>query len=393
MALPLLVPAILALAPPSPPALVPVLPTQKALDLLKEGKVDAALAQLDEAIARDPKDIQPFWIKAQVHRELAKQTKGWASAWHKECAEESAESLLDLGPDRNAISQAMSFLQHLRDDERPVPPEPTAAALKAFDEGEAAFGKEDWTSARTGYAKALKESPAFAKAALYLGDTWFAEKRMEEAIPWFRRAAELDPSDPRAWRFLADAETALGRKKEAEATMIAAIRVFPANRASWQPLSWRRTSEGRPMARLAFKPGVVVGWDRNGKQTISLASSEDPQATAIWLVLASAVLDTITVSGDTAGSGDLPELKTRFQQERFYWNLALKAYREACAQAKTEPRDRILKQFLAFQQEGQLDAALFLLRYREAFRPDYEAWVKANPGAIERFINRYNLRP
>jgi len=58
-----------------------------------------------------------------------------------------------------------------------------------------------------------------------------------------------------------------------------------------------------------------------------------------------------------------------------------------------EPRDRILRQFLTFQKDGQLDAALFLLRYREAFRPDYESWLKAHPGAAEAFLNKYNLRP
>jgi hypothetical protein len=58
-----------------------------------------------------------------------------------------------------------------------------------------------------------------------------------------------------------------------------------------------------------------------------------------------------------------------------------------------EPKDRILLQFLTFQKDGQLDAAIFLLRYREAFRSDYDSWRKANPGAVGAFLNRYNIRP
>lgn len=394
MPLPFLLPAILVLAPPQQPALVAVLPTQKAIDLLNAGKVSEAMDQLDQAIARDPKDPQPFWIKAQVHRELAKQTKGWTAAWHKECAEENAEAMLDLGLEKDAAANAMMLLQHLRDDERPVPAEPTPAAKKAFEEGEVAFGKQDWAAARKGYQLALKESPTYALAALYVGDSYYAEKRMEDAIPWFRTAADLNPHDPRAWRYMADAQSALGRKKEAEATMVAAIQVFPANRASWQPLAWHRAAEGRRMNRLAFKPGVTVDWDKDGKQRIGIqASPEDPQAQTTWLLLASAILDTIT-SETKPGQGKAPaDLRSRFQQERFFWEIALKAYAEACQAAKTEPKDRVLRQFLVFQKDGQLDAALFLLRYREAFRPDYEAWRKAHPGAVQAFLDRYNIRP
>lgn len=76
-----------------------------------------------------------------------------------------------------------------------------------------------------------------------------------------------------------------------------------------------------------------------------------------------------------------------------FWDLALTTYAKGCQEAKVEPRDPVLKAFLTFQKEGQLDAALFLLRYREAFRPDYEAWQKAHPGAIESFLTRYNMRP
>lgn len=397
MPLPFLVPAILALAPPATPPLAqitPILPTQRAIDLLKDGKVGEALDQLNKAIARDPKDGQPLWIKAQVYRELANQTKGWPAAWYRECAEEAGEAMLEVpGLERNAAANIMAFLQHLRDDERPVPPEPTQAAVKAFNAGEIAFAKGAWVEARAGYGLALKESPTFALAALDMGDTYFSEQRMEEAIQWFRKATELNPAEPRAWRYMADAQVKLGQVKAAEATMISAIRIFPANRTSWRPLAQHRESQGRRMTRLAFTPGVNVGWNKDGSQTIGLNESpSDPQAQNAWFLLSTAILDNISVSttGDTK-----PEdvLKTRFQQERFYWNVALQAYADGCQKAKVEPKDPVLRQFINFQKDGQLDAAIFLLRYREAFRPDYEAWQKANPAAIEAFLNRYNIRP
>ena len=45
MPFPLLAPAILALAPPAMPPMAPILPVQKAIDLLNAGKVGEALDQ------------------------------------------------------------------------------------------------------------------------------------------------------------------------------------------------------------------------------------------------------------------------------------------------------------------------------------------------------------
>ncbi|HEX4845514.1 MAG TPA: hypothetical protein VFV26_04795 [Geothrix sp.] len=158
MPLPLLAPAILALAPPAIPPMAPVLPVQKAIDLLNAGKVGEALDQLDLAITRDPKDAQPLWIRAQVYREMAKQSKAWPAAWYQECAEESAMAMLDLEElDKNAATNAMFLLQHLRDGERPAPPDPSPAAIQAFNAGEEAFGKEAWEEARAHYLRFFAE--------------------------------------------------------------------------------------------------------------------------------------------------------------------------------------------------------------------------------------------
>lgn len=127
---------------------------------------------------------------------------------------------------------------------------------------------------------------------------------MDEAIRWFRRAAELDPSDPRAWRYMADAQAKAGQTKEAEATMIAAIRVFPANRASWYPLVQLRRSQGHPMSRLRFRPGVTVSWTPEGKQILGLAQEPaDPQAQTVWMLLAGAILDEISLDAKGTPQG------------------------------------------------------------------------------------------
>jgi len=112
------------------------------------------------------------------------------------------------------------------------------------------------------------------------------------------------------------------------------------------------------------------------------------------MVLVASVMDEIAVEEKGSGTGDGgPVLKTRFQQELFIWDLAMTRLEQASQEKKQEPKDRILRQFLQFKREGQLETALFLLRYKEAFRPDFEAWKKKNPGGIAAFINRYGIRP
>jgi hypothetical protein len=34
-----------------------------------------------------------------------------------------------------------------------------------------------------------------------------------------------------------------------------------------------------------------------------------------------------------------------------------------------------------------------LLQYRESWRAEFEAWKKANPNGIRKFVNTYALRP
>lgn len=75
------------------------------------------------------------------------------------------------------------------------------------------------------------------------------------------------------------------------------------------------------------------------------------------------------------------------------WRMALKAIDETQAkggQALTEPA---LLQMQAFARDGQLEPALLLLSFRQAWRPELEAWEAAHPGGVKTFIDRYGLRP
>jgi hypothetical protein len=41
----------------------------------------------------------------------------------------------------------------------------------------------------------------------------------------------------------------------------------------------------------------------------------------------------------------------------------------------------------------QLETALLLLEYKESYRAEFEAWKKAHPDGIRKFIDTYALQP
>ena len=48
---------------------------------------------------------------------------------------------------------------------------------------------------------------------------------------------------------------------------------------------------------------------------------------------------------------------------------------------------------LAFDVAAELEEAIFLLLYKEAYRPDFEAWKTAHPQAIPDFAEKWRLMP
>jgi hypothetical protein len=85
--------------------------------------------------------------------------------------------------------------------------------------------------------------------------------------------------------------------------------------------------------------------------------------------------------------------KSIFEAELEVWDKALKVGQELETNTKRKLRDPALIQMKSFALSGDLRAAVFLLMYKESFRPDFETWKQASPGAINAFIEKYSLRP
>jgi hypothetical protein len=75
------------------------------------------------------------------------------------------------------------------------------------------------------------------------------------------------------------------------------------------------------------------------------------------------------------------------------WRTAMKVADELKANTGKDLSDPALRQMQALARDGQLEPAILILMFRQAYRPALDAWVATHPGGIKEFIDRYGLRP
>ncbi|BDU73193.1 tetratricopeptide repeat protein [Mesoterricola silvestris] len=387
--------ALVVAAPPAPEAPRSMASfCEEAVRKFGSGDLNGGLGLLDAAQKAHPRDSKPHWLRAQVLLAIAAKSGPVAAGWYRCRAEDELESVyLAPGGSNDDRSTLQVLLDDLHGRDYPDVGSRHPKAREAFKEAETFFGAKDYAKARTAYARALAQDPGFVLAMLYMGDTYHGDIGDPEALAWYRRAAQAQPNYPRAWRYLSDACIAAGQRREAEEALMARVASHPGNRLLWLKLADLRAQGGRPMRKLDFVPPFVPGWDKDGKLSLKATNHFlDFAGKEIWPVLLAGSLGAVKVEAKSAGQ-EAPPVGTPFQREIFFWTAALQALDAEARRTGEPPRDRILGEFLRFRKDGQLEAALFLLRYQEAFRPEFEAWKKAHPGAVQAFIRDYGYRP
>ncbi len=78
-----------------------------------------------------------------------------------------------------------------------------------------------------------------------------------------------------------------------------------------------------------------------------------------------------------------------FERELFAWENTMKIISDM--NKPDQIKDEGLRAMQRFHKAGQLKAAVLLLMYREDYRPDFEAWKLANPGAIKGFVDAFQM--
>ncbi|MDY0975740.1 tetratricopeptide repeat protein [Massilia sp. CFBP9012] len=351
-----------------------------------QGKYQEALDKYQAAEKADPQASLPVSLQAGLMFKLSSVALKDKAAQVRQTARALAERATTLAADDPIAHEVLRML----DDDGASPlhtPNPRAANLLA--EGSALFMQRKPKEALLKYEAAMEADPKASSAWVGAADCHFMQGDWPRAEALFRRATEIEPQNAQAWRFLSDALLAQGQRAPAEAALYASISADPSQRPAWGKLARLRAPAGLPLKPLAFRRGVRVTQEADGKFTVHIDESAAGQADtpnyAIRLLLG--ISESNQRQSENAGS------KSPYEIELGAWRTALKVMDETKALDGLGVTDPALLQMKALAKDGQLEPAILLLMFRQSYRPALEAWLAANPGGVKLFIDRYGLRP
>jgi tetratricopeptide (TPR) repeat protein len=361
---------------------------QEAQLLAAQGKYREAITKFQEAGKLDPQSSLPLSGIANVLMKASQTAQGDAVTRLRQQSESLARQALALGADDPL---AQEVLRNLLDDRPPPLHVPNQQAWKAMQEGEVLFQANKPDEALVKYEEAARLDPQYSSAVVNAGDCYFVQKKWPEAEALFSKATQIEPLNGQAWRFLADALSWQGKWAASETALFNGVAAQPNQLPTWDKLAFLRNKQGYPLTALKLKrkSRVVADPQRDGKLAIQMDAEfngKDNQQVpegAVWLAVAMYELN-----ARAKNPADQP-----FAIELAAWRTALQAVDEVVAKGGQDIKDPALLNLRQLARDDQLEAGLLLLEYRESWRAEFEAWKKAHPDGIRKFVNTYALRP
>lgn len=344
-----------------------------------------ALTKYKAAEQADPTASIPLSLAAGLVLKLSTVAPQDKAPQLRDMARALAERAMLLATDDPVAQEVLRML----DDPAPPPlHQPNARAAKLMAEGEAAFARQDIKVALSKYEATMLADPQYSSAWVAAGNCRYAQRDWKGAEALFRQATLIEPHNAQAWRYLSDSLFYQDKRGAAEAMLYKAIEADPSQRPNWSKLARYRAGAGLPLKALGLRRGVRVAENADGKYVISLDSQTEAEKTpdhAFRLALGMTEVALRTQDKD--------KRKSAFEIELEAWRLALKIADEAEANSGAGILDPGLLQVRALAREGQLEPAILLLMFRQAYRPALQAWMAANPGGVKYFIDRYGVMP
>lgn len=329
------------------------------------GKFNEALESYRAAAKADPGASEPLSHLALLMVYASKNTEATYVQSYRAQATTYANAALKVDAhDPNA----MEALRLLADSVEQQTYEPAPAALAAVKEGELLFSSGKYAEAALKYEAAIRLDPAYPEAVVLLGDCYYMQGDMVRAEQQFRQATVMHPSHGTAWRFLYDALVKQGKFKEAQAAAFGALAAMPSAKPNWQRVGEAMDRAGRTMRLFTWHPRAAI----QGKE-IHIDPTGPESDGAAWMAYA------VSLAAEQKG--------TPFARQLAILKSTLQIIDELAKADKIT--DQGLRDMIRFNKAGQLKAALFALHYKEAYRVDFEAWKKAEPDGLKRFVETF----
>ena len=344
-----------------------------------------ALTKYKAAEQADPTASIPLSLAAGLVLKLSTVAPQDKAPQLRDMARALAERAMLLATDDPVAQEVLRML----DDPAPPPlHQPNARAAKLMAEGEAAFARQDIKAALAKYEATMLADPQYSSAWVAAGNCHYVQRDWNGAEALFRQATLIEPHNAQAWRYLSDALFYQDKRGAAEAMLYKAIEADPSQRPNWSKLARYRAGAGLPLKALGLRRGVRVAQNADGKYVISLDSKTDAEKTPDHAFRLALGMTEVALR-----TGDKGKRKSAFEIELETWRQALKIADEAEANSGEGILDPGLLQVRALAREGQLEPAILLLMFRQAYRPALQAWMATNPGGVKYFIDRYGVMP
>jgi tetratricopeptide (TPR) repeat protein len=333
------------------------------------GSINEALESYRAAAKADPGASEPLSYLALLMVHASQNTEAKYVEPYRKQASDYANAALKID---QRDPNAMEALRRLADGVERQRRDPAPAAYKVALEGEALFADGKYAEAALKYEQAIRLDPVYPDALVFLGDCYYLQGDLARAEQKFRQAAAMEPLLGPAWRYLYDALRKQGKFQEAEGAAFGAIASMPSAKPNWLRVAESLDLAGRPIKPFQWRPRA---WVKGAEIQIDPTGPESDSAawTAHALSLAAA-----------EGKQQAP-----FARQLAAWTDTLQIISEMGNGDKI--KDEGLRDMIRFNQGGQLKAAIFALHYKEAYRAEFEAWKKAEPEGLTRFVETFRV--
>jgi tetratricopeptide (TPR) repeat protein len=363
---------------------------QHAFQLYNQHNMPEAADLLEKFVAKHPTDV------------AAQEAFGVALVGRAETQTDAEKARADRLAARRALLRAKelgdtSDLCRILLAQIPETGEPTLLATKpevdaALKVGEAAFAKGSWQEAIAAYTAAWDLDHNW-RAALYLGDTYYATQEMQRAGEWFTRAIELEPDREQAYRYWGDALLKQGKMKEARLKYIGGVIAEPYNAASLAGLRKWLTQNKLALKKISITlpPGPLV--DESGKTSINIDASmlAKPDAGVAWIGY--------STMRATFRKDQFPKIfpqattyRHSLAEEEYALSSVVLIYRET-SKNKPKSKDPSLDLLAKFEEEEMLAPFVLLTHADEGIAEDYNAYRAAHRDRLIAFLDRYLVPP
>jgi tetratricopeptide (TPR) repeat protein len=355
---------------------------------LSEGHINDGFAAFDQALQADPKNSSVFAEFGRGLFELAQKATDPADTNRVQISAEAVLlDALELDWNEKLAKQVLQLISsNLYVSEARSRPE----LIELLRLGDHHFAANRLDEAKDYYRQVLSLDPNNWTAVKFLGNCHYVRGEMDQAEPLFRQATELNPLDPQAHRFLCDTYFEQKNYRAMWASAFSMVAAHPRYWSGWMVLDELQRPLGpeAELRRFRLRPAARFSVDPDGSRTIHVRPDAPSHVAAAWMVHAVALASAPS------------QAATPFQRELHALTAMATHIREVLAAKPDERFPTELALLPLFAEHNDLDAALFTLCFREEFRPDFEAWKRADDWSqrqpfqrVESFLSRARLRP